>query len=958
MKIVVAFVLLFSLNVTTVSTPQQAANAAYDYSNLSCTIEQGRDIVFVIQDTPDIQQHDPEYSRVTEVLSLMDQASDKDRFGLVGFGGGVTKELALTSNIVQAKNKLKEFRTDINPDMANDLSKGLEKAVDELSKNSASNDKIIVIMTVGNSIYNEVSKKLAADAYEEDITIHTISFGDPLYADVPFLTEIATLTGGNYTHSPNAAFLKDVLLKLSLPAQNFSGREVFSDWTLTQDVVEPSGLLIHDNVKVDLNGYDLTVNGDLVMQSCSELRAVSGVITAKDLKQQSRSTVNLNNSQLRVTNEFVQDGNVFVNGNYGGATAPEIKVNNYNQKIHGFLRLAGHSVEVDKDFSQEGLVNLEKGQITVKWDAVQKGYLNVQEGKLQVNGNLTINGGPLVNGGLTDNKSLNVGGGVVQVGFDDGIGSTGNVKQLSGQLYVNHGTVEIFGDYTITDGWLTMVNGSMDTLPAGYGPGDGDYVRVHGDFTMASMRNHMARQQSYLGKAVGDTAHLTDGVLEVAGNFTQTGNAEYHSSHSDRFYNYEKDYSKYNFHATGRHKVLLTGKGNITIESQGSLFNILEVKGKYSDYTVRGPVRWKQDQLIERSVSANANLIYLAINDIPVVGFNPNVKNYFNHIVPATSSTSGVSTLKVDARADDYLNAKVDVLNTVVNTDGTAKVQVLVTAHDGETQNVYTVNVTVGSGSNGHVTSVELDREELLFTVDGPGFKPNQATLTHTVYPKNAANQKVTWISSNEAVVTVNPSGIVTPVGVGQASITVTTEDGNFSDSVTVKVLKQNDLLEGIRTLADLVSDNDRYDRIMNGLYDMNNIGIVVPGRYIQSVDFSMTGNLAVGTVKTNSAANPQVAKVNVSVNGVQLPANIVTAYEEFKFLRATMTIRDYVEVIAYDAIGNELERVSSSYPVNFTAGTPVAPGFYSIQRLLSDPATFALILDHYSPEQLRFTAQ
>src|SRR5690606_35295042 len=103
----------------------------------------------------------------------------------------------------------------------------------------------------------------------------------------------------------------------------------------------------------------------------------------------------------------------------------------------------------------------------------QKGYLNVQEGKLQVNGNLTINGGPLVNGSLTDNKSLNVGGGFVQVGFDDGIGSTGNVKQLSGQLYVNHGTVEIFGDYTITDGWLTMVNGSMDTLPAGYSPGDG-----------------------------------------------------------------------------------------------------------------------------------------------------------------------------------------------------------------------------------------------------------------------------------------------------------------------------------------------------------------------------------------------------------------------------------------------------------------------------------------------------
>ncbi|MEK4530555.1 Ig-like domain-containing protein [Solibacillus sp. FSL K6-1554] len=956
-KILVAFVLLLSINTPSINTSSKTVEAAYDYSNLSCTNEQGRDIVFVIQDTPDIQSHDPDQSRVTEVLSLMDDASSKDRFGFVGFNKEVTKELALTNNIVQAKSKLNEFGKNISPYMANDLSKGLEKAVDELTKKSTSNDKVIVIMTVGNSIYNEVSKKLAAKAYEEDITIHTISFGDPLYADAPFLTEIAKLTGGNYTHSPNAAFLKDVLSKLSIPVQNFSGREVYSDWTLTQDVVEPNGLLIHDNVKVDLNGYDLTVNGQLVMQSCSEMRAVNSVITAKDLHQQSRATIHLNNSQLNVKNELVQDGNVLVNGNYGSASIPEIKVNMYNQKIHGFLRLAGQLMEVEKDFLQEGNINFEKGRVTVQQDAVQKGYLNVQEGKLQVNGNLTINGGPLMDVAFTENKSLNVGGGVVQVGFDDGIGSTGNVKQLSGQLYVNHGTVEIFGDYTISDGWLTMIKGSMDTTSAGYGPGDGDYVRVHGNFTMASLRNHMERQYSYIGQPMNDQSHLTDGVLEVAGDFRQMGNTESHSTYSDRYQKYEKNYSKFNFNASGRHKVLLTGKGNISFASSGASFNILEVSGKYSDYTVSGPVKWKYDHLIERSVSANADLASLSINDIPVVGFDPKVKNYFNHIVQPGSFTSGVSTLKVEARADDYLNAKVEVLNNIISTDGTAKVQVLVTAHDGTTQNVYTINVKVGSGSNGQVTSVTLDREELLFTEEGTDFKPNRATLTHTVYPNNAVNQKVLWTSSNHSVVTVSPSGIVTPVGIGQASITVTTEDGNFSDSVTVKVLKQVDLLEGIKTLADLVSDNDRYNRIMNGLYDMNKIGIVVPGTYIQSINFSALGNLAVGTVKTNLAA-PKVDKVEVSINGIPLLANTVTAYEEFTFLRATMSVRDYIEVIAYDATGNELERVSSSYPVNFTAGTPVVPGFYSIQRLLADPATFSLILDYYSPEQLRFAAQ
>ena len=721
--------------------------------------------------------------------------------------------------------------------------------------------------------------------------------------------------------------------------------------------MEPKGLLIHDNVKVDLNGYDLTVTDNLVMQSCSELRAVSGVITAKDIHQQSRSTINLNNSQLYVKNEFVQDGNVFVNGNYSSTAIPEIKVNKYNQKIHGYLKLAGQAVEVETDFSQEGLINLEKGRLTVKGNAIQKGYLNIQEGTLQVNGNLTINGGPLVDATFTENKSLNVGGGVVQVGSNDGIGSTGNVKQLSGQLYVNHGAVEIFGDYTISDGWLTMVEGSMDTTAANYGPGDGDYVHVHGDFSMASMRNHMERAYSYIGLPMNDQAHLTDGVLEVDGDFSQIGNAEFNSKYSDRYQKYEKNYSKYNFNASGRHKVLLTGKGKISVESSKAKLNILEVYGKYSDYTVSGPVKWKYDHLIERSVSANANLASLAINDVPVVGFNGKLMNYFNHVVPPGSFTSGVSTLKVDARADDYLNAKVEVLNNVVNTDGTAKVQVLVTAHDGTTQNVYTVYVKVGSGSNGNVTSVALDREELLFTEDGSGFKPNRATLTHTVYPKHADNQKVTWSSSDSSVVTVSPSGIVTPVGIGQASITVTTEDGNFSDSVTVKVLKQADLLEGIKTLADLVSDNDRYNRITNGLYDMEKIGIVVPGTYIQSIDFKSSGILALGTVKTNSAATSKVDKVDVSINGIPLLANTVKPHEEFSFLRATMTVKDYVEVIAYDATGNELERVSSSYPVNFKAGTPVAPGFYSLQRLLIDPAIFSLILDYYSPEQLRFAA-
>ena len=70
-------------------------------------------------------------------------------------------------------------------------------------------------------------------------------------------------------------------------------------------------------MKLDLNGYDLKVTGDLKLLSCSELRAVSGEITAGSVNQEAGSTINLNNSQLNVTRWFTQDGLLRVNGEYG-----------------------------------------------------------------------------------------------------------------------------------------------------------------------------------------------------------------------------------------------------------------------------------------------------------------------------------------------------------------------------------------------------------------------------------------------------------------------------------------------------------------------------------------------------------------------------------------------------------------------------------------------------------------
>lgn len=55
--------------------------------------------------------------------------------------------------------------------------------------------------------------------------------------------------------------------------------------------------------------------------------------------------------------------------------------------------------------------------------------------------------------------------------------------------------------------------------------------------------------------------------------------------------------------------------------------------------------------------------------------------------------------------------------------------------------------------------------------------------LTATVAPVTAVDVSVTWESDTPSVVTVDSTGLVTAVGVGSASVTVTTHDGSFEAS-------------------------------------------------------------------------------------------------------------------------------------------------------------------------------
>lgn len=90
-----------------------------------------------------------------------------------------------------------------------------------------------------------------------------------------------------------------------------------------------------------------------------------------------------------------------------------------------------------------------------------------------------------------------------------------------------------------------------------------------------------------------------------------------------------------------------------------------------------------------------------------------------------------------------------------------------------------TCTVTV---KNVPVSGVSVTPKTMTLLVNETG------NLSATVTPSNAYNKKVSYSSNNTEVAIVNTSGVVTGLSVGKATITVTTEDGSFTDTCIVTV--------------------------------------------------------------------------------------------------------------------------------------------------------------------------
>ena len=80
------------------------------------------------------------------------------------------------------------------------------------------------------------------------------------------------------------------------------------------------------------------------------------------------------------------------------------------------------------------------------------------------------------------------------------------------------------------------------------------------------------------------------------------------------------------------------------------------------------------------------------------------------------------------------------------------------------------------------VSSVSLNQTSLTINVD------DQVNLVATVNPSTALNKAVTWSSLDDNIASVSSTGLVNALAVGNTTITVTTTDGSFTATCSVRV--------------------------------------------------------------------------------------------------------------------------------------------------------------------------
>lgn len=224
---------------------------------------------------------------------------------------------------------------------------------------------------------------------------------------------------------------------------------------------------------------------------------------------------------------------------------------------------------------------------------------------------------------------------------------------------------------------------------------------------------------------------------------------------------------------SGKIKALNEGTATITV---------MTIDGNYTAECIVTVTKADTEPVAATGVSLNKTALELKTGADETLTATVAPENATNKTVNWTSSNTNVATVDATGKVTAAGNGTAVVTASTV--DGGFTAQCTVTVSEDKPEIVAVENVTLNKTS----ASLEVGETE---------------QLTATVKPADAANKSVRWKSNDENVVSVDANGKLTAISSGMATVTVTTEEGNFTALCKVTVTNPDDTTTDTETQPD-----------------------------------------------------------------------------------------------------------------------------------------------------------
>ena len=185
---------------------------------------------------------------------------------------------------------------------------------------------------------------------------------------------------------------------------------------------------------------------------------------------------------------------------------------------------------------------------------------------------------------------------------------------------------------------------------------------------------------------------------------------------------------------------------------------------------------------------------YINSKNIPIMTVSKALDYFQNPIEVSSITSAGVRTRHF------YINAKGEIKsdeisllsNKILEQENTIKV--LTSKQNDIISRLTALEQNTGGAIN--VQSVSINNTPITVQIN------KSKKLTCTVLPSTATDKTVVWSGDNDSIATITSDGTITGNQLGTVNITVTTNDGNKTDTVSVEVVESHVSSGNFRTLT------------------------------------------------------------------------------------------------------------------------------------------------------------